>query len=171
MRHVLVLATFAALMWPISVRVDAQDASAFTKHFELLQKRALAAAEEMPEEGYAARAVPAVRTLGEAVGHSIDTNFGVCAGARGLESPKKGTNHEKAAMTKATLVATLRESFEYCRAFVADAAATQARPTDVTFLLTHNAQMLTIMEMQLIARGVSIPASEAAVPAAAPIKK
>jgi hypothetical protein len=171
MRNAFALAAIVAVatIVPFDTGVaGAQDSSAFTKTFELLQKKAIAAAEAMPDEGLSVRAVAGVRTLAEAVGHSVDTNFGVCAGARGVESPKKGTNHERAAMGKADLLTALRDSFEYCRSFVGDAAAVQARPTDVTFLLTHNAQMLTIMEMQLIARGVKIETSEAA---PSPIKK
>ena len=167
---VICLAMVPLMRPPQAAPPSSPESPPVLKAFDSFQKRVLAAAESMPEDGYAARALTGVKTMAEAVGHGVDTNFGLCAGARGIESPKKGTNHERATMSKTDLVGALRDSFEYCRGFLTDAAAVQARPTDVTFLLTHNAQMLTVMEMQLIARGITVANSEAA-PSPPPVKK
>jgi hypothetical protein len=136
--------------------------------YDLYTQRVLSAADLMPAEAYDSRLAPGVRSFGEAVGHSIDTNFGVCAGARRLESPKKGINHEQSIHGKAELVAALREAVAYCSAFVAQAAAAGTHESDLAFLNTHNAQMLVLMEAQLIGRGLT-PAK--ATEAAAPVKK
>jgi hypothetical protein len=136
--------------------------------FESYSQRVLTAAEAMPEEAYESRLAPGVRSFAEAVGHSVDTNFGVCAGARSQDSPKKGINHEQSVHGKTALLTALRDAFAYCTPFVAEAAAAGTHASDVAFVNTHNAQMLVLMEAQLIARGLTPAKGSEAV---APVKK
>jgi hypothetical protein len=136
--------------------------------YELYAQRVLTAADQLPPEAYASRLAPGVRSFAEAVGHTIDTNFGVCAGARGLESPKKRVNHEQSFAAKTELLNALRAAVAYCTPFVAEAAAAWTHASDLNFINTHNAQMLVIMDAQLIAQGL-VPAKGSE--AAAPVKK
>jgi len=67
------------------------------------------AAEKMPEENYAFRASPDVRSFGQLVGHVADANFMFAAMAAG-EKPMP-RDIEKTKTSKADLVAALKESF------------------------------------------------------------
>jgi uncharacterized damage-inducible protein DinB len=70
------------------------------------------AAEKMPEENYAFKPTPEVRSFGQLVGHVADANFMFCAMAQGLPSPS--TSIEKTKTTKADLVAALKDSVTSC---------------------------------------------------------
>src|SRR5690606_1505080 len=64
--------------------------SALQASFALVRKTTMSMVELMPEAGYASRVSEPARSFGEVVGHMIDTNFGVCAGARKIDNPRKG---------------------------------------------------------------------------------
>jgi len=70
------------------------------------------AAEKMPEENYAFKPTPEVRSFGQIVGHVADANNMFCAMAQGLPNPAK--NIEKTKTSKADLVAALKEAVAYC---------------------------------------------------------
>lgn len=67
------------------------------------------AAEKMPEENYAFKASPDVRTFGQLVGHVADANFMFAAMAAGEKPTPRDI--EKTKTSKADLVAALKESF------------------------------------------------------------
>ena len=71
------------------------------------------AAEELPEALYSYRPTPDVRTFGELFGHIAGSQKMYCAMALGDKVPGEG-DVEKAAKTKAALVAALKESNTYC---------------------------------------------------------
>ena len=70
------------------------------------------AAEKMPEENYAFKPTPEVRSFGQLVGHVADANYMFCALAQGLPNPSK--NIEKTKTSKADLVAALQDAVAYC---------------------------------------------------------
>jgi len=70
------------------------------------------AAEKMPEENYAFKPSPDVRSFGQLVAHSADANFMFAAMAAG-ETPTP-RDIEKTKTSKADLVAALKESFAAC---------------------------------------------------------
>jgi uncharacterized damage-inducible protein DinB len=70
------------------------------------------AAEKMPEENYAFKPTPDVRSFGQLVGHEADANYMFCATAIGEPNPAKGI--EKSKTSKADLVAALKEAVAYC---------------------------------------------------------
>jgi hypothetical protein len=163
----------SSFIGPVDAAAQAPTAAAPPKPpaltmYELYAQRIVTTADTMPEDAYENRLAPGVRSFAEAVGHTIDTNFGVCAGARRLESPKKGIDHERSVRGKADLVFALREAIAYCTAFVAEAAAAGTHASDVEFVNAHNAQMLVLMDAQLISRGLT-PAKGSE--AAAPVRK
>ncbi|HQR46887.1 MAG TPA: DinB family protein [Thermoanaerobaculia bacterium] len=67
------------------------------------------AAEKMPEENYAFKASPDVRSFGQLVGHVADANFMFAAMAAGEKPAPRDI--EKTKTSKADLVAALKESF------------------------------------------------------------
>jgi uncharacterized damage-inducible protein DinB len=70
------------------------------------------AAENMPDEEYAFKPTPEVRSFGQLIGHVINANFFFCSQANGEKSPATA-NYEQ--MTeKAMLVKALNTSLAYC---------------------------------------------------------
>jgi uncharacterized damage-inducible protein DinB len=84
-------------------------------------------AEQMPEAKFSFRPVATVRTFGEVVGHVAGSEMMFCAAALGETVPAEDAV-EKAAKTKAALVAALKKSSDYCaRAYaMTDAAASKS---------------------------------------------
>jgi uncharacterized damage-inducible protein DinB len=74
----------------------------------------LRAAEKMPEEHYAFRPTPDVRTFAELLGHVADGYRLVCGMALGEPPPAEIRHHEKTTTTKAGLVVALRETSASC---------------------------------------------------------
>jgi uncharacterized damage-inducible protein DinB len=69
-------------------------------------------AEKVPEDLYAFRATPEVRSMAELFGHVADAMFAMCATAAGAKPPRTGI--EKTVTTKPALVAALKEGVTYC---------------------------------------------------------
>ncbi|HWC19276.1 MAG TPA: DinB family protein [Terriglobales bacterium] len=106
---------------------DLKSASGYPK---MVQKQVTTwierAAEKMPEEEYAFKPDPAVRSYGQILGHIADANYLFCSTAMGEKNPSSGI--EKTKSTKAELTSALHDAFAYCgRAYDAltDAAANE----------------------------------------------
>lgn len=103
-----------------------------------------AAAEAMPEEHYAFKPTPDVRSFGELLGHIANANYNFCAAPKKTASPNK-SNIEKTATTKAAIVAAVKESFAFCDSAyeIADAGLTEMikmgqREVGAAYPLTFN---------------------------------
>jgi uncharacterized damage-inducible protein DinB len=77
------------------------------------------AAAKMPEEQYAFKPTPDVRSFGQIVGHIADANYGFCAAAAGEKPPVGGfdpgaVSIEKTKTSKADLQKALADAFAYC---------------------------------------------------------
>jgi uncharacterized damage-inducible protein DinB len=81
--------------------------------YERVKEYLLRSAEQMPDEHYAFKPTPAVRSFGELLGHIATTQYVFCAAARNEPNPQT-EEFEKTRTAKAGLVAALRASFEYC---------------------------------------------------------
>jgi uncharacterized damage-inducible protein DinB len=104
--------------------------------FDLVKDWLLKAAEQVPEEHYAFKPTPEVRSMGQVFAHVADANFMIC----GLASGAKPTMSEieKTKKTKAELTGALAASFKFCDA--AHDGMTDARANEtVKFFLpgTH----------------------------------
>jgi uncharacterized damage-inducible protein DinB len=94
--------------------------------WEMVTNYITQAAQDMPEEKYAYRPTPEVRSFGELIGHVAGAQNLICAVALG-EQPRTEDEIEKTVKTKDGLVQALRQSTEYCgRAFEQADAATRA---------------------------------------------
>ena len=71
----------------------------------------LRAAEKMPEEYYNFKPTDAVRTYGQILGHIADAQYLFCALVLGEKKP--APQIEKTKITKADLIAALKEAFAY----------------------------------------------------------
>ena len=69
-------------------------------------------AAKVPEELYAFKATPDVRSIGQLIGHVADTQFMFCATAAGEKAPQ--SDIEKTMTTKAQLSKALADSIAYC---------------------------------------------------------
>jgi uncharacterized damage-inducible protein DinB len=87
--------------------------TATVPEYERVKEYLLRSAEQMPEEHYAFKPTPAVRSFGELVGHVAATQYVFCAAARNEANPR-AEEFEKTRTAKVGLVAALRASFEYC---------------------------------------------------------
>jgi uncharacterized damage-inducible protein DinB len=72
------------------------------------------AADQVPEEMYAFKPTPDVRSMGQLFGHIADANFLICGVATGKKSDMQ--NIEKTKTSKADLKAALDASFKFCEA-------------------------------------------------------
>src|SRR6476660_8763436 len=106
---------------------DLKSASGYPK---MVQKQVTEwigrAAEKLPEEEYAFKPDPAVRSFGQILGHIADANYSFCSGVVGEGNPLPGI--EKTRTTKAELKVALHDAFAYCnRAYAAltDAGANE----------------------------------------------
>ena len=84
--------------------------------YEIIKGYVTRAAEKAPEDLYAFKPTPDVRSFGQLVGHVADANFGFCAAAAGEKPPAGGFEQpiEKGKSSKADLQKALADSFAYC---------------------------------------------------------
>jgi len=101
------------------------------------------AAEKMPEENYAFKPTPEVRSFGQLVGHIADANYMFCAQASGETNPMK--NVEKTKTSKAYLVAAVKDAVAYCnKAFD---GMTDAKGSEMVKLFGFNLAKLTLFSL------------------------
>ena len=128
------------------------------------------AAQKMPEEQYAFKPDPAVRSFGQILGHVADANYIFCSTVIGEKNPSPGV--EKTKTTKADLTAALKEAFAYCnRAYdgLTDAAANETvkafgqernKLGVLWFNAAHNAEHYGNLVVYLRTKGIVPPSSE-----------
>ena len=138
--------------------------------YNMVKNNVIKAAEKMPEENYAFKPTPEVRSFGQLVGHVADAQYTFCSAALGEKNPAPGV--EKSKTTKADLAQALSAAFAYCdKAYdgMTDAHAAeiikffgreQAKLTVLSFNNAHNDEhygnMVTYMRM----KGLVPPSSE-----------
>jgi hypothetical protein len=126
------------------------------------------AAEKVPEDVYAFKPAPTVRTFGEEVGHAAEWNMISCASAKG----EPATNPAAGKTSKADLMAALKSAFDYCDAVynsLTDASATQmsdfrgrqqSRLATLYFNVSHNNETYGTMVPYMRIKGIVPPSSE-----------
>jgi uncharacterized damage-inducible protein DinB len=150
---------------------DLKSASGYPR---MVQKQVTAwierAAEKMPEEQFAFKPDPAVRSFGQILGHVADANYSFCSGVLGESSPLPGI--EKTKTTKAELTVALRNAFAHCsRAYDAltDASANETvkafgqernKLGVLWFNASHNLEHYGNLVAYMRMKGVVPPSSE-----------
>jgi len=140
--------------------------------YQNLQRNLLEAAEKMPEPSYSFKPTAEVRPFGQLIAHVALSQFATCAGLKGeAEGPHKN-DKEEATLTKAQLVALLKESTAYC-----DPVLTALKDEDMTTLVksgnnqaakglflagtnTHGNEMYGTMAVYLRLKGIVPPTTE-----------
>src|SRR5215470_10681296 len=104
------------LILTCAVQAQTPDLKSASGYPKMVQKQVTAwierASEKMPEEEYAFRPDPAVRSFGQMLGHVADANYSFCSIVLGETNPSSAI--EKTKTTKAELRVALREAFTYC---------------------------------------------------------
>lgn len=80
--------------------------------YQNVRKVLIASAEQMPEEHFAFKPTPEVRSFGQLIGHVANANYLLCSGAISEKNPN-AEDFEKVA-SKAALGKAITASFEYC---------------------------------------------------------
>src|SRR6266478_3104800 len=99
------------LILTCAVKAQTPDLKSASGYPKMVQKQVTAwierAAEKMPEEQYAFKPDPAVRSFGQILGHVADANYSFCSGVLGESSPSPEI--EKTKTTKAELTSALHD--------------------------------------------------------------
>jgi uncharacterized damage-inducible protein DinB len=168
------MAVTALLTAPCAALAQTPDLKSASGYPKMVQKQVSTwlqgAAEKMPEQEYAFKPDPAVRSFGEILGHIADENYTFCSAALGEKDPMPGI--EKTKTTKAELTSALREAFVYCnRAYDAltDAGATETvkafgqdrnKLGVLWFNASHNLEHYGNLVVYMRLKGIVPPSSE-----------
>lgn len=109
-KHALILGLLAA---PLQAQSGDFAVATTRAHWTTLSGYVLASAVDMPEEKYSFRPVAGVRTFGELIGHVAGAQNMFCAMALEEKAPSEDAV-EKAATSKAALIAAMKASNAYC---------------------------------------------------------
>jgi len=139
------------------------------RDYKTIQDYVIRSAEKMPEDGYAFKPTPEIRSFGQLIGHIADDQFTFCSAVKG---EKQSSNFEKDAPPKAQMVAGLKRAFAYCEpvyASMVDAWANQQinfagreRPklTGLTFNTEHAWEHYGNIVVYMRLKGLIPPSSE-----------
>jgi uncharacterized damage-inducible protein DinB len=98
--------------------------------YQMVKAYVTKSAEQVPENLYAFKPTPEVRTFGQLFGHIADSNYAICSSAAGEKPPV--ANVEKTKSAKSDLVKAVGESFAYCDK-VFDSLTDAGAPAMVSF--------------------------------------
>jgi uncharacterized damage-inducible protein DinB len=130
----------------------------------------VSSAEKMPEENYAFKATPEVRSFGQIIGHVADAQYMFCSTVLGEKAPVSGI--EKTKTTKADLVQALKDAVSYCgKAYdgMTDATAPQTvkffggdqtKLGVLTFNIAHTTEHYGNLITYMRLKGIVPPSSE-----------
>jgi uncharacterized damage-inducible protein DinB len=105
----------AAMATPVVAQTN--PATAATKaQFAMISGVLAKTADKVPENLYAFKATPEVRSIGQLIGHIADSQFMICAAAAGEKPPQSGIEKSKA--SKADLAKALADSSAYCNTVI-----------------------------------------------------
>jgi uncharacterized damage-inducible protein DinB len=110
MRSVCTCAVVLAFASPVFAQNPAT--AAVKVQFGMISGVLARTAEKIPENLYAFKATPEVRSIAQLIGHIADSQFGICAAAAGEKPAQSGI--EKSVTSKAELTKALVDSSAYC---------------------------------------------------------
>jgi len=121
---ILITPTLAAAQNPMMAAVKAQH--------DQVKGYLLKTAETVPENLYAFKATPDVRSIAQLIGHVADASAGICASASGEKPP--ALNAEKSMTSKAQLSKALAEAMAFCDKAIAGMDDKRAMETTKFFV-------------------------------------
>jgi uncharacterized damage-inducible protein DinB len=137
--------------------------------FSMVKTNIIRSAEKMPEENYAFKPTPDVRSFGQLIGHVADSQYAFCSPVLGKPNP--GLGIEKSKTTKADLVQAVKDAFAFCDPAydgLTDAQAgamvkfmgDQAKATVLAFNTAHDNEHYGNIVTYLRMKGIVPPSSE-----------
>jgi uncharacterized damage-inducible protein DinB len=105
----------------------------------------LRSAEKIPEDLWAFKPTPEVRTIGQLFAHVADAQYEFCGPVSGANAPEKAI--EKTAKTKAEIVAGIKEAFAYCDGVYSK--MTDASAADVVSFFGRRATKVGLMDYNI----------------------
>ncbi len=164
-----------ALVLALGAWAQAPDGKALVGDLKMMHDMTkgniIKAADKMPEEHYAFKPVPEVRSFGQLVGHIADAQYGLCGRAGNLKAPAGGSA-EKTKTTKAELVTALKDAIAACDGVydsMTDAAAGEkikffggerSKLSVLAFNTTHNYEHYGNIVTYMRIKGLVPPSSE-----------
>lgn len=136
--------------------------------YESVKKNLVAAAEKVPDEDYAFKPTPEMRSMAEVFGHAASAQMRVCSAVTGSQGAALKTDG------KANIVAALKESSEACdKAFdsLTDSNATEmiklprgeaTKLGALAGVVTHDTEQYAALAVYMRLQGIVPPSSERA---------
>ncbi|HQR18400.1 MAG TPA: DinB family protein [Gemmatimonadales bacterium] len=169
MKYALIAAVLFGAAAPAVAQQGGPVVGAVTPRFAELSGYLIKTAEQVPETLYAYKPNPAVRSLGQLIGHVANAHYLFCSTAMGEPMPKN-PDYEKVT-DKATLVAAMKASVAYCdRAYkISDADAMQqtklfgstvSRLGVLVWNATHDGEHYGNLVVYMRINGITPPSSQ-----------
>lgn len=134
MTRTFLASALVTLLVPASAFAQGPYVDAAKAQLATIKSNVIRTAEKVPEDLYAFRPAPEVRSLGQLIAHIADGNFGICAAGSGMKPPMSGIEKSTGGNGKAALQKALAASFEFCESAWASMDATKSGETVKTFL-------------------------------------
>jgi uncharacterized damage-inducible protein DinB len=113
-RQLTAVALAALVLSPVAAFAQANPfTDAVKAQLAQIKNPVIRTAEKVPEDLYAFKPTPEVRSLGQLIAHIADGNNGICGAASGMK-PTGQTGIEKSVTGKANLQKALADSFAFC---------------------------------------------------------
>jgi uncharacterized damage-inducible protein DinB len=109
----------AALLVPATALAQNPYTDAVKSQFAGVKSNVIRTAEKVPEDLYAFKPTPDVRSLGQLIAHIADGNFGICGAASGMKPTMSGVEKSTQGNGKAAIQKALAASFEFCESAIA----------------------------------------------------
>ena len=133
-RTFLAAAVAAALFVPTSASAQSPYTDAAKSQFASIKQNVIRTAEKVPEDLYAFKPTPEVRSLGQLLAHIADGNFGICGAGSSMKPTMSGVEKSTGGNGKAAIQKALAASFEFCESAWASLDATKSAEVVKTFL-------------------------------------
>ena len=138
MTRTFLAAAVVALFVPTSASAQSNPFTDAAKaQFEQIKTNVIRTAEKVPEDLYAFKPTPEVRSLGQLLAHIADGNFCICGAGSTMKPPMSGVEKSTGGNGKAAIQKALAASFEFCERAWASMDNTRSPEVVKTFLGTQ----------------------------------
>jgi uncharacterized damage-inducible protein DinB len=138
MTRTFLAAAVVALFVPTSASAQSNPfADAAKAQLAQIKDNVIRTAEKVPEDLYAFKPTPEVRSLGQLLAHIADGNFGICGAGSTMKPPMSGVEKSTGGNGKAAIQKALAASFEFCESAWASMDNTRSPEVVKTFLGTQ----------------------------------
>jgi uncharacterized damage-inducible protein DinB len=112
---ILAIAATTLAAQPAQPPADSGYSAAVRARWNAIKRNVAGSAQAMPEEGFAFKPTPEVRTFGQLLGHLANEHYIFCSAMKGEKNPHESNDFEKKS-TKPEFVKDINDSIAYCDA-------------------------------------------------------